>query len=316
MTHYGEHLWSICAYFNPSGYRRRYHNYRLFRNQLTTNLVTVEMAIDGQVFELADEDADILIRVTGHDVLWQKERLLNIALKHLPKDVKYVAWLDCDLIFQSGEWAEDAARRLEDVPIVQAFSKLYDLDKDVLPGDVSDESITSASPSVAYKVANGTSNLEDFRPTTAARRGLGFAWAARRDLLDRHGLYDAFILGSGDRAIACAAWGRFRDAVYQVRLNSRQEDHYLSWALPFYESVGGRVGYVPGAVYHLWHGDPMNRSYQSRHVEFSQLQFDPFVDLVLNCQGCWELASHRRDVHRFAEEYFASRKEDGEGDSQ
>jgi hypothetical protein len=42
--------------------------------------VTVELSFDGR-FELAGSDADILIQLSGGAVLWQKERLLNLALK-------------------------------------------------------------------------------------------------------------------------------------------------------------------------------------------------------------------------------------------
>jgi hypothetical protein len=61
--------------------------------------VTVELSFDGR-FDLTDQDADILIQLSGGAVLWQKERLLNLAIKAAPAGVKHIAWFDCDVILQ------------------------------------------------------------------------------------------------------------------------------------------------------------------------------------------------------------------------
>src|SRR5262245_37018879 len=68
-------LWAITSYFNPARYRRKLQNYRVFRERLAVPLVTAELAFDG--FDLDAGDAEVLVRVRGGDVLWQKERLLN-----------------------------------------------------------------------------------------------------------------------------------------------------------------------------------------------------------------------------------------------
>src|SRR6516165_1424185 len=104
-------LWAITSYFNPSGYRNRLENYRLFREHLAVPLVTVEWAHDG-CFALGPEDADVLVQVSGGDVLWQKERLLNVALRHLPDECDSVAWLDCDVIFDNEAWPVLASEAL------------------------------------------------------------------------------------------------------------------------------------------------------------------------------------------------------------
>ena len=91
-------FWAITAYFNPAGYEARRTNFRTFRDNLKLPLVAVELAFDGD-FELTDTDAEILVRLSGGDVLSQKERLLNIALKALPPHCRKVAWLDCDVVF-------------------------------------------------------------------------------------------------------------------------------------------------------------------------------------------------------------------------
>src|SRR5262245_59277853 len=99
-------LWAISSYYNPQGYWRRQQNYRLFRQHLTVPLLTVELTFDGR-FELSGDDADLMVRCTGGDVMWQKERLLNIALARLPTNCEHVAWIDCDVVFERKNWAAE-----------------------------------------------------------------------------------------------------------------------------------------------------------------------------------------------------------------
>ena len=58
-------------------------NYDEFRRNLAFALVTVELAHDTSI-ELREGDADILILLSGGEVLLQNERLFNIAVAALP----------------------------------------------------------------------------------------------------------------------------------------------------------------------------------------------------------------------------------------
>ena len=75
-------LYAITTYYNPASYRRRLRNYRL-QAGLKVPLVTVELGFGG-TFELTGDDADILVRLPAGSILWQKERLLNVA-RRVPK---------------------------------------------------------------------------------------------------------------------------------------------------------------------------------------------------------------------------------------
>ncbi len=91
-------LWAITAYFNPMHWRRRRENYRRFRQALHLPLVAVELGYDGQ-FDLAPGDADVLLQFPAADVMWQKERLLNLALAAVPPHVDKIVAIDSDVIF-------------------------------------------------------------------------------------------------------------------------------------------------------------------------------------------------------------------------
>jgi hypothetical protein len=306
-------MWAITAYFNPMKYARRLSNYRVFRANLALPLVAVELSFDN-AFELNDDDADVVVRLSGGALLWQKERLLNVALRSLPTDASHVAWLDCDVMLTRTDWVAEAEARLRTHAVVQLFSELHDLDPDetAIP-----RRIDTAPPTgfgIVSLNATGRLRTADFAPRTTihVRNGcFGLAWAARRSLLDAHGFYDAMIVGSGDRSMVCAMYGRFDDAVRSLDLNEKRRDHYLRWAMPYHADVRGRVGYVPGKLCHLWHGDVQHRGYLERHRRMSDFAFDPATDIMIAPNGAWDWASRRPELTGFLHTYFMSRREDG-----
>jgi hypothetical protein len=307
-------LWAITSYFNPMAFRGRLANYRVFRAHLNVPLVTVEASFDGR-FELGAGDAEILVQRVARDVLWQKERLLNVALGVLPLECTDVAWLDCDVIFTAEDWSERSRVALDSYSLVQLFRERCNLDQGVTDPSLWDRN--SAGPrSVGSKIAAGQVNPEDLWDSDApVRRGTtaGLAWAARRASLDGLGLYDACVLGSGDRVILSAALGQFEYGAAAVQMTARHEEHYRSWAKRFASVMGGRVGSIDGRIIHLWHGDLRDRKYGARHRGLKRFGFDPFVDIVVDADGCWRWNTPKADMHDYVKRYFASRKEDGRG---
>ncbi|HEY2827606.1 MAG TPA: hypothetical protein VGJ04_08410, partial [Pirellulales bacterium] len=79
-----QEFWAITTHFNPMRWRRRLDNFHVFRKHLKVPLVAVELGYDDR-FELQPNDADILVQIPGIDVMWQKERLFNVALSHVPQ---------------------------------------------------------------------------------------------------------------------------------------------------------------------------------------------------------------------------------------
>ena len=93
-------LWAITAFFNPMRSERRLSNYHRFRAALTVPLATVELGFTER-WELGPDAADYYVRIADGDVLWQKERLLNLLLPKLPTECEHVAWIDCDLLLMT-----------------------------------------------------------------------------------------------------------------------------------------------------------------------------------------------------------------------
>lgn len=305
-------LWAITSYFNPASYRTRKANYLAFRQRLNVPLVTVELS-HGNAFELGQTDADILIQISEKTVLWQKERLLNVALEALPDSCTAVAWLDCDVVFSNDDWSSLALEALGHRTWLQPFRDLVDLTRDSRLDDLESLSREPARRSVVEMLENGELPGDFFSMRGASLKWkftAGHAWVGRREALASCGLYDGSIMGSGNKLMLAAGFGKQEEAARAYGLNDAQRAHYLEWADSFTARMG-KPGWIDGRVFHLWHGDMEHRGYGSRHGEFQQFGFDPFRDIAKSPEGAWRWSSDKPEMHKFVENYFLSRREDG-----
>ena len=305
-------MWAITSYYNPAGYERRRRNYDRFRKHLAVPLVTVELSFDGR-FELDEGDADILIRVSGGAVLWQKERLLNFALSRLPSGVDNVAWLDCDVIFENDEWVARAEAELERQKLIQLFSAGIDLRPQESDADLGTLDIRARSkPSMMKKWQDRGANAANSGPDSADQDSgfMGFAWAAKRELLEQHGFYDEMIIGGGAGILIRSACGTFDAVVSRFHMNASQATRYRLWAHRFHQAVGSRIGLIEGLVFHLWHGEIVHRNYLHRHRLLAEQDFDIDRDLRIGANGAWHWAVPRPELEAFFKKYFHDRVED------
>jgi hypothetical protein len=300
----------ITPYYNPCGYRTRRRNYELFASTLRRSgipLLTIECAFGRQPFNL--EPALNVVHIRSRSLVWQKERLLNLAVSWLPRSVKFVAWIDCDLLFENPEWATETVSALRAYPLVQVFESCNRLPRRNLAGIEKGDicySFGALAPDDPTLLATG--NFEDHGHT-------GYGWAARRELLDTHKLYEYAIAGSGDHYIAHAALGDVDGPCIRRMMcdNRTLINHFTDWARPFSRSVRGRVGVVAGTVLHLWHGELKHRHYMHRHVQIVKAGFNPSTDIVA-APGKpleWRPGPTRSKLSRFFAQYFTARREDG-----
>jgi hypothetical protein len=306
-------LWAVTSYFNPAGYRRRRDNYRVFRDRLALPLATIELSFSGR-FVLGPQDAELLIQIHGRDVLWQKERLLNWAIDALPAHCTQVALLDCDVVFVRPDWAAALSRRLDEVPLVQPFGTVHYPPPDVpcdsplaLAGDYT-------RPSVGSLVEQGLPMgpvLRHFPARLPGIRSPGHALAARRDLLQEHGLFDAAIVGGGDGLLLAAALGHVHELIQVHVMNEAYAACYLAWSERFRRDVQGELGSVPGDLVHLWHGTMEDRRSPQRYHDLATFDYNPAEDIALDASGCWRWNSDKPAMHAYVRDYFDIRNEDG-----
>ena len=169
-------------------------------------------------------------------------------------------------------------------------------------------------PSVAFDVALGIPAATSLGHPFDNRKGTsapGFAWAARRELLNRHLFFDTCILGGGSRAMACAAYHCLEELINRHRMNEQERQRYVAWAEPYYATVRAETSFLDVDIFHLWHGDSVNRQKARAREEFQRFQFDPGTDITVHENGCWRWNSDKQEMHEYLRAYFAARREDG-----
>jgi hypothetical protein len=302
-------LWIITSFFNSQNYATKRDNYNKFILSLEKsgiNYLVVECAFGDQPFTLPDSHQ--VLQVRAQSILWQKERLLNIATSHLPASCTKVAWVDCDVLFENESWAIETSRLLDYQAVVQPFDFAIRLPRGV--SSYKGEGERWESFAAVYRQRPGELPAANF----LEHGHTGFVWAARRDIITRHGLYDACISGSSDHLMAFT--GDFRSACIDqmLRGNIFTRKHFLAWAEAIYADVAGKIGCVSGTLLHLWHGDTINRQYLKRNHEVADFNFNPYQDISLDAQGCWAWSgkqSSKGSLHKWAIAVDGARKEDG-----
>lgn len=297
----------VTCYFNPCGFRGRAENFERFVEPIRSAgipLVVVEAIFPGDPCALPERHRTL--KVHARDVMWQKERLLDLGVAWLPAHCTKVAWLDADVLFERDDWALETSRLLDTFAVVQPFAEAVRLSRGELtaqPGDDTFRGFGAVFSEQPELLKAGKFELHGHT---------GFAWAARRDILARKGLYDACIAGSGDHMMAHAFAGDWESRCISriVGRGGRHLAHFRRWSKSVHEEVQAKLSFTPGRILSLWHGSIENRRYVQRNQELFELAFDPKEDIRISETGCWEWASAKPALHEWARRYFEERRED------
>jgi len=297
----GKEIGAVCCVFNPVRFKSRLGNYVLFREgieRVGIRLLTVELAFGDTPFQL-DDGPDVL-RLRGGDVMWQKERLLQIGGECLlAEGYSGLVFLDADILFQDEKWPLRVADALNRYPTVQCFS--------LAVRNYSDKVDCARSAVKAWQ--------EEGRLPGSAK---GFAWAMRADLFASAGLYQHCAVGGGDSALSLAALGlahgpdAWRETLssqaFIRRAGPTMLAHYQGWAGRFFRSAGEVAGHVGGTIEALAHGPSDHRRYVDRHEILAGFDPEQEVAAVEGGAFVWTDAGElRREPVRL---YFQDRRED------
>ena len=301
----------VTSFFNSQNYSTKYANYTAFINSLERsgiNYLVIECAFKDQSFTLPSSPN--VLKVRSKSILWQKERLLNVAISHLPTSCTKVAWVDCDILFENELWAVETSKLLDSYNVVQPFDSVIRLPR--AASYYAGDGFRWESFASVYQKRPNQLPISEF----ALHGHTGFAWAIRKSIISKHGLYDACISGSGDHLMAHAFTGDFDSGCNDQILgqNKFMLQHFQEWAEKIYPDVSGRIGCTSGTILHLWHGDYINRQYLKRNQELALFKFNPYKDILINSEGCWEWNQNgisKLKLNEWAERYYESRKEDG-----
>lgn len=272
----------ISCFFNPQNSPYRIKAFNHFYDSIKhLNHQIIECVIGDSKPQLPENEN--IKRVYTESLLWHKEALLNKIISELPKKYKYIFWVDADVIFNNQDWLIEAVDDFKnyDTDILQPFEYCVHLEQDELSPSFDTEEYKGydviddpklrhpkmwRSFCANYEV--GLSGDENYD-----RHGhVGFAWGAKRDVLELVPLYDKALIGGADHIIAHAAAGHFTDKKVHPCIQKSFTDNIdevTSWSRKFYSVVQGRISYVPGDLYHIWHGDINKREYYQRVKDFT-----------------------------------------------
>lgn len=314
-------LWVVTSYFNPENYQRRRKNFDIFRAHLNAPLLVVELDRHGE-FQLGAGDADILVQKQATDQLWQKERCLNLAAQHLPKEAKYMAWVDCDILFENDHWQTETLNLLENGhSLVQLYGGVrypqkMPLDHAITLKDCQAAPSSLERLSIIKAIKDDRQDLlswdtANLTQTKQARASNGFAWACAVDRIRTLGLYDANILGSGDNIFLMGLRPELGETFSIDGITPAHHTHIQSWISRARQSgLFDHVAYCEGEIYHLWHGDLSRRSYRERHSILKRHGYCPKSDIRLDQEGLWAWHQPQSALAQEVASYFASRQED------
>ncbi len=282
----------VTYHWNPAGYESLRRNYLRFLHEMrwwNVHTFAVEVAYDGQ--EFVNDAAWLKIRATDRNVIWQKERLVNLAAERLPQRFDKIAWIDADMVFWDSRLIEHTCEALESWPVVQMWRRWYRVD--------------------AHGAVDQVLESIGYRGETYAAGGNcspGGALAARRSVFP---LYDRHIVGSGD-SMCLEGWIGMEQSRCMKRMNEPMWRHFAEWQREAHAKVGGEIGILPGDAVHLHHGRYSDRKYRERWQPVIDSGYDPARHVRVGDNGLLEWTDSAPEaLVEFVRGYFASRNEDG-----
>jgi hypothetical protein len=124
----------------------------------------------------------------------------------------------------------------------------------------------------------------------------GYAGAITRGADDwLGGLSELGGMGSGDHHMAPGLIGH-ADATMPGGTAEAYRREMMRWQDRALRHINGNVGYVPGAVEHLFHGRKGERGYQSRREMFVHHASTPHEDLKRHSFGVLEFATNKPEL--------------------
>jgi hypothetical protein len=265
----------ISCFYNPMNSPYRLKAFKIFYDSIKhLNHRIVECVIGEGKPQLPESEFITVVRTES--LLWHKEALLNGMIPNLPGQFKYVFWVDADVLFTNRNWLVEGVERLTWSDIIQPFEYCVHLKKDQVKPDFN---LEKAKPNCGTKsrhpqvwrsfCANHEDNYRVFRSLEYDVHGhVGFAWGARRELLEDCPLYDRALIGGADHIIAHAAVGQISHPCIEKAFKEDSKA-IKEWSENFYTHCLMGVNYVKGDLYHIWHGDIEKRQYLKRIKDFT-----------------------------------------------
>lgn len=287
---------------NPARWHSRYRLARQWQEQMRAargvELHMVETAFGDRHHEVTGPE-DLQLRTKSE--AWIKESMINLGVRDLlPKDWRYVAWVDADVEFRDPNWAQETIHQLQHHAVVQPWQHCADIG--------SGGNILATHTSFGFMRQTGE-RMQKSAKEPYRNAHTGYAWACTREFWESvGGLIDFAILGSGDHHMAWAMIGDVDVSIPKVNSPSffRRAHEWQSRAT---RVTNTQVGFTPGRIEHAFHGPKKRRFYQERWQILAQHGYDPDTDLIHDSQGLVQLVGKPGLEHAIGQ-YNRARSED------
>ncbi len=302
ITPVSQPLYVITSIFNPNRYASRYKLFHGFEKHVTDSGAipyTIEVALRDRHHEVTLPDNPRHIQLRTESEVWFKENSQNVALRYLPHDWEYVAFVDADFLFTRPDWAFETVQMLQHYDVVQMYTNITYLNNQ--------HRVHNTLDGFVYTHLN-----QGQYPKSYGHRGaVGGAWAYRRSALEKlGGLLETCILGSADWHMAFQL--ALRDDVHPEMKFDKIPKYVQSireWGERA-KGLKGNIGYVDANCIHHWHGSLKNRAYDTRWKILVENGFNPYEDLSKDWQGLLKLTGNKPQMKHQIRQYFKQRNED------
>lgn len=255
----------ITPYFNFTNYDSVRQNLYRFRQALGYKVTVVELSLTGR-FHCATESHDLRLASDVRSIMFQRNRLINLAIRRLPTNITKVAWVDGDVLFDDPQWLDKLSELLDDVEIAQPFDTARSLD---IHG-----AVTRARPSWCSIMGTDTDKWSSSR---------GYAWGARLDALPtlpleqgKIGLLDRQLVS--EDTVMAMYWAGMGLGGDVRRMGQTMEYYCRVWSG---SQPTRKLGFVPGVVSHLYHGEYASK-YEEDRDYLTNTNYDPMNDVVID----------------------------------
>lgn len=286
-------------------YKRRYELFQEYVKHMESlpgiRLYIVEVALGDRPFVATDKNNPRHMQLRTNAVIWHKENMINQMAENLPRNWKYMAWVDGDVEFKDREIAYSTIHQLQKYDVVQMFQSVVNLGP---KGEVlnTHESFFSQYAKNNFVVPRDFKKYAVWHP--------GFAWACTRKAYNDMGrLIDFAILGAGDHHMALALVNAVEQSCpTQMHPNYRKK--LIQWQDRVERTIQRNCGYVKGTIIHGFHGRFADRKYSERWSILIDTQFDPEVHIKNDWQGLYIFDAPNPRLRDLIRRYFDERNED------
>jgi len=95
------------------------------------------------------------------------------------------------------------------------------------------------------------------------------------------------------------------------RMSPAMLEHWLEWAQRASRVVAGKVGYLPGEITHLYHGEVADRGYKLRWTKLADNGYNPYSHIEHSPDGALQWTeSAPQELREFVADYLLHQRKE------